>query len=70
MSTNDAREFAIYVHGGAGRTDHDFRVMTSTGERWTAGRVAGMNVEMQRNNPRDYASGKRYYYLPDPDPNS
>jgi len=68
MDQNAARRFAIYIQGGAGRADHDFRIGTATGERWTAGRVAGLNAEMERNDPRAYARGKRYYCLRVPDP--
>ena len=59
-----AARFGILIEKGGGRTDRDFLIETVTAEDWAARRVAGLNRTLERDNPREYAQGRRYYYRP------
>lgn len=64
MHERDTGQFAIFIENGDGRADRDFLVTTENGEEArTARKVTGLNAEMERDNPRSYAHGRRYYYL-------
>lgn len=64
VSTHErkAELFEILIQDGRGRTDRDFSIETMTSEDRTARKVAGLNAAIERDNPREYAQGRRYYY--------
>lgn len=54
--------FSIFIENGGGRTDRNFLIEAVTGEDWAARKVAGLNAAMERDDPREYMHGRRYYY--------
>jgi hypothetical protein len=62
MSERNSGRFEILIENGDGRTDRDFLIEVVTGESWAAQKVAGLNATMERDNPREYIQGRRYYY--------
>jgi hypothetical protein len=58
----DRGAFEILIETGGGRTDRDFLIDAVPREDWAAQRVAGLNAMIERDNPREYMQGRRYYY--------